>query len=136
VPVFLRRAHRPFLLSVAQYGITALMGLSGGALFEHVTWQGVAQAMPAILYAGLLSGGVGFTLQIIAQKHTPPAEAALIMSLESVFAALAGALLLGERLTPLALTGCILILLGVVFSETGAPLIRMIKTGREKLSRF
>jgi drug/metabolite transporter (DMT)-like permease len=60
----------------------------------------------------------------VAQKHTPPAEAALIMSLESVFAALAGAVMLHERLTLLAATGCGLILLGVVIVETGPALMR------------
>ncbi len=74
-------------------------------------------ALPSIAYAGLLSGGVGYTLQIVAQRYTPATEAALIMSLESVFAALAAAFLLGERLTLLAALGCGLILMGVVMVE-------------------
>jgi len=60
---------------------------------------------------------VGFTLQAISQRHTPPAEASLIMSLESVFAALAGAVLLGERLSLVATVGCGLILLAVLIVE-------------------
>jgi drug/metabolite transporter (DMT)-like permease len=64
---------------------------------ESVSLRGFAAAAPSILFAGLVSGAIGYTLQIIAQRHTPPAEAALILSLESVFAALAGALLLGDR---------------------------------------
>ena len=63
----------------------------------------------------------------MAQKHTPPAEAALIMSLESVFAALAGAVMLGDRLTLPAALGCALILLGVVLVETGPGLLRGLK---------
>ncbi|HEX7964829.1 MAG TPA: DMT family transporter [Gammaproteobacteria bacterium] len=121
---FLERTHRPFFLSFAQYAITAVLGLGAGLLFEPVSLPGIAAATPAILYAGLLSGGVAYTLQIVAQKHTPPAEAALIMSLESVFAALAGAVMLHERLTPLAAAGCGLILLGVVLVETGPALVR------------
>jgi drug/metabolite transporter (DMT)-like permease len=111
---FLRRANRPYLLSFLQYAVTALIGLALAALFEPVSLDGIRQAGPAILYAGLLSGGVAFTLQIVAQRHAPAAEAAIIMSLESVFAALAGALLLGDRLGPGAYAGCALILLGVI----------------------
>ncbi|HEX2666765.1 MAG TPA: DMT family transporter [Gammaproteobacteria bacterium] len=121
---FLERTHRPFFLSFAQYAITAVLGLGAGLLFEPVSLPGIAAATPAILYAGLLSGGVAYTLQIVAQKHTPPAEAALIMSLESVFAALAGAVMLHERLTLPAMLGCGLILLGVVLVETGPALMR------------
>lgn len=121
---FLERTHRPLFLSFAQYSITAVLGLAAGLMFEPVSLPGIGAAMPAILYAGLLSGGVAYTLQIVAQKHTPPAEAALIMSLESVFAALAGAVMLNERLTLLATIGCGLILLGVVLVEAGPALMR------------
>jgi drug/metabolite transporter (DMT)-like permease len=121
---FLERTHRPLFLSFAQYSITAVLGLAAGLTFEPFSLPGIGAATPAILYAGLLSGGVAYTLQIVAQKHTPPAEAALIMSLESVFAALAGAVMLDERLTLLATIGCGLILLGVVLVEAGPALLR------------
>lgn len=121
---FLERTPRPLFLSFAQYSLTAVLGLAVGLVFEPFSLPGVGAATPAILYAGLLSGGVAYTLQIVAQKHTPPAEAALIMSLESVFAALAGAVMLNERLTLLAATGCGLILLGVVLVEAGPALMR------------
>ena len=130
ISIFLQRSHRPFFLSFAQYGVTAILGLATGLSFEPISVPGIGSAMPAILYAGLLSGGVAYTLQIVAQKHTPPAEAALIMSLESVFAALAGAVLLRERLTPLATLGCVLILLGVVVVEVGPALLRSMKPSR------
>jgi drug/metabolite transporter (DMT)-like permease len=70
-----------------------------------------------LLYTGIVSGGLGFTLQIMAQRHTPPAEASLIMSLESVFAFVGGALVLGERLDRAAMIGCGLILLAVLIVE-------------------
>jgi drug/metabolite transporter (DMT)-like permease len=127
IGVFLQRTHRPFFLSFMQYAITAVLGLAAGMLFEPVSVPGIHSALPAILYAGLLSGGVAYTLQIVAQKHTPPAEAALIMSLESVFAALAGAVMLGDRLTLPAALGCALILFGVVLVETGPGLLRGLK---------
>jgi len=124
IAVFLQRTDRPFFLSFAQYAVTAVLALVCGFIFEPLGMPGITSALPAILYAGLLSGGVAYTLQIVAQKHTPAAEAALIMSLESVFAALAGALLLRERLTPLATVGCGLILLGVLVVEIGPALLR------------
>jgi len=121
---FMQRTHRPFFLSFAQYCITAVLGLGLGLIFEPVSLPGIGLAMPAILYAGLLSGGVAYTLGIVAQKYTPPSEAALIMCLESVFAALAGAVMLHERLTLTAGVGCALILLGVVMVEMGPALLR------------
>jgi drug/metabolite transporter (DMT)-like permease len=80
------------------------------------------------LYTGIVSGGLGFTLQVIAQRHTPPAEAALIMSLESVFAFVGGALLLGERLHRPAMVGCGMILLAVLIVEL-VPVLRRQRTG-------
>ncbi|QGM96170.1 DMT family transporter [Methylocystis parvus] len=117
VPIFLARCDRPYFLAFAQYGVVAFLGLVGGLGLESFSGEGLAAALPAILYAGLFSGGIAYTLQIVAQKYTPAAEAALIMSLESVFAALSGALLLSERLTPLALLGCGLILAGAILVE-------------------
>ena len=121
---FLQRSHRPFFLSCAQYSITAVLGLIAGLIFEPFSAAGVGTAMPAILYAGLLSGGVAYTMQIVAQRYTPPAEASLIMCLESVFAALAGAVMLHERLTATAAVGCGLILLGVLMVEAGPVVLR------------
>lgn len=126
VPVFLARADRPFFLAFAQYGLAAVCGVVAGLSFEPLSQEGLAMAFPAILYAGVCSGGIAFTLQIFAQKYTPPAEAALIMSLESVFAALSGAALLAERLTGPAILGCVLILLGVVLVEAG-PAMRKVQ---------
>jgi drug/metabolite transporter (DMT)-like permease len=119
VPIFHSRAHRPFFLAFTQYGVAAVFGLIGGLGFEAVSKEGLALALPSILYAGFCSGGIAYTLQIFCQQYTPAAEAALIMSLESVFAALSGALLLSEHLTSLAALGCALILLGVIFVEAG-----------------
>ncbi|WP_457797572.1 DMT family transporter [Methylocystis sp. S23] len=126
VPIFLSRADRPFFLAFAQYGVAAVLGVAGGLSFEPLSKEGLALAAPSVLYAGLCSGGIAYTLQILAQKYTPAAEAALIMSLESVFAAFSGAILLSERLTGLAALGCALILLGVILVEAG-PAMRNIR---------
>jgi drug/metabolite transporter (DMT)-like permease len=117
VSIFQKAAHRPFFLSFTQYAVVALIAGAVGSAVEPIDWQMVRAALPSVAYAGLLSGGVGYTLQIVAQRYTPATEAALIMSLESVFAAVAAAVLLGERLTLLATLGCGLILLGVVMVE-------------------
>ena len=122
-PIFLKRARRPFFLAFVQYGVTGALGLFAGLAFEP-TPADLHPAIPAILYAGLMSGGVAFTFQILAQQFTPAPEAALIMSLEAVFAALAGAILLSEPFTPPAVLGCVLILLGVALVEVG-PLMKI-----------
>lgn len=119
VPIFMRRADRPFFLAFMQFGVAAFLGLVAGLALEPFSLEAMTPAFPFILFTGVLSGGVAYTLQIFAQKYTPPAEAALIMSLESVFAAIAGALLLSERLTAPAVLGCALILFGVALVEIG-----------------
>jgi len=127
IGVFLQRTHRPYFLSFMQYAVTAVLAVPAGLLFESPSVAGTVTAMLPLLYAGLLSGGVAYTFGVLAQKHTPPAEAALIMCLESVFAALAGAVMLHERLTLPATVGCGLILLGVVLVEAGPVLLRNLK---------
>ncbi len=74
----------------------------------------------SIVYTAVVSLGLGYTLQIWGQKHTPPTDAALILSLESVFAAVAGYLLLGERLAPVQVLGCAAIVAAAVISQLGA----------------
>jgi drug/metabolite transporter (DMT)-like permease len=117
IGIFQAKNHRPYFLSLVQFGIVAVAAGALGLAFEPLTWSAIAAAMPAIVYAGALSGGIGYTLQIVAQRYTPPSEAALIMSLESVFAALSAAILLDERLTVPALIGCGMILTGVIMVE-------------------
>jgi drug/metabolite transporter (DMT)-like permease len=72
-----------------------------------------------ILYGGIFSVGLGYTLQVAGQRKAPPAHAAILLSLEAVFAAIGGFLLLGERLGGRALVGCALMLVGMIASETG-----------------
>ena len=75
---------------------------------------GLGAAAPAILYVGLLSSALTFTLLTMAMRHTPAAEASIIVSTESLFGAVAGALLLGERLPPIAWAGAALIVLATL----------------------
>jgi drug/metabolite transporter (DMT)-like permease len=119
---------RPFLLCVAIDAIIVLPTLATGLLWEPFTLPDLTAALPSTLYAGAAAGIAG-GLQVVAQKHTPPAEAGLIMALQCVFAALAGAAFLGDVLTPAATLGCMLILLAVVMVESGPIILR--KLGAE-----
>ena len=123
-PLFLVRAERPLALALSQYAVCAALAGVSSAAFENAQASAFLSAAPAILFAGLVSGGLGYTLAIVGQRRTPPAEAALILSLESVFAAVAGAVFLGERLTATAAAGCALILMGAVAAETAPALAR------------
>jgi len=123
IDLFLERSARPFLLCVAIDALIVLPTLAAGLVWEPVTLLGVVSAVPSTLYAGVAAGIAG-GLQVIAQKHTPPAEAGLIMALQCVFAALAGTLFLGDMLTLAAAVGCALILLSVVMVEMGPLLMR------------
>ncbi|MDE2029596.1 MAG: DMT family transporter [Alphaproteobacteria bacterium] len=124
VSVFFSRAQRPFFLAFMQYAVTGILGCAFGAGFEPLDWHGMMQAAPDILYAGIFSGGIAYTLQIVAQRYTPAAEASIIMSLESLFAAVSGAFFLGERLSYPAMAGCALILVSVVAVETGPAMMK------------
>lgn len=109
--------HDASHLAFLQFIICALLSLLIAGIFETVTWQGLKGAAWTILYGGLLSVGVGYSLQVVAQKNAHPAHAAIIMSLEAVFAALGGWMILDEQFTPRGLLGCALMLLGIVFSQ-------------------
>jgi drug/metabolite transporter (DMT)-like permease len=114
---FMGSMHRPFFLCFLQCAIVA--AISGIVTVSMTVPPGdsLSAVIIPLLYTGIVSGGLGFTLQVIAQRHTPPAEASLIMSLESVFAFVGGALFLGERLHRAAIVGCALILLAVLIVE-------------------
>jgi drug/metabolite transporter (DMT)-like permease len=84
---------------------------------EEITWAGLEAAMLPILYGGLFSVGVAYTLQVVAQRKAKPAHAAILLSMESVFAALGGYLMLGEVMDARALIGCGLMLAGMLASQ-------------------
>jgi drug/metabolite transporter (DMT)-like permease len=118
-PIFLARSGRPLLLAFVQYAVCAGLAALCSALLESIPPGALVATAPTILFAGVISGAIAYTIQIFAQAHTPPAEAALILALEGVFAALAGALLLDERLTAIGAFGCVLILAGALVAEVG-----------------
>lgn len=99
------RRGAPIMVAVTQFVVCGVLSMLLAIATENVTLSGLVAATPAILYGGLLSVGVAFTLQVVAQRHTQATDAAILLSSEILFAALAGALYLNERLTPLQLAG-------------------------------
>jgi drug/metabolite transporter (DMT)-like permease len=107
----------PIQIAFIQFALCAILSALSGLLFEHCSFSQIKDASGAIAYAGVMSVGVAFTLQVVCQKRCPPAPAAIIMSLESIFAALAGYLVLNQVLTGRAIIGCCLIFAGVLVAQ-------------------
>ena len=97
--------------------VTAVLSAIAMVLVETPIWQNILDCWLPLCYAGILSMGVAFSLQIIGQKHLEPTPASLIMSLESAFALLFGWLLLNERLSAPELWGCVLVFIAVILSQ-------------------
>jgi len=112
---------RPVHLACYQFGICSALALAVAFCFEPVRWSTIRAAALPILYGGVLSVGIAYTLQVVAQREAHPAHASILMSLESVFAALGGWLVLGERLSPRALIGCALMLAGMLAAQSRRP---------------
>ena len=108
-------------LSCVQFLTCGVLCTVAAFIMEQPNWNDILLSLGPILYTGLMSSGVGYTLQIIGQKDTPPAVASLIMSLESVFAALSGWLILGESMSPKEAFGCVLVFAAVILAQWVRP---------------
>jgi drug/metabolite transporter (DMT)-like permease len=97
--------------------VAGLLNFGMGLVFEKLGMLLIPAVIGAILYRATLSIGVGYTLQVWGQKHTPPTDAALILGLEAVFAVIAGWLVLGQSLLTIQLVGCAIILVAVLLSQ-------------------
>ena len=104
-------------LASVQCAVCSLFSLATAFAIETVTLQGIVAAALPILYGGLFSVGIAYTLQIVAQRHAHPAHTAILLSLEGTFAALGGWMLIGEELSPRALLGAGLMLAGMLCSQ-------------------
>tara|TARA_B100001063_G_C16424272_1_gene385687 strand:- start:77 stop:610 length:534 start_codon:yes stop_codon:yes gene_type:complete len=107
----------PLTIGAIQTLIVAFLSLIVGLCFEEFIWSNILKEKFQILYAGVLSGGFAFVLQIYAQKNISPAPSAIIFSLEGVFATIAAWILLNQILNINNLFGCLFILFGVLFSQ-------------------
>jgi len=104
-------------LAFFQYAACSFLSLMTAVLWEVVSLSGILQATVPILYGGVCSVGIAYTLQVVAQRHAHPAHAAILLSLEAVFAALGGWLILDETMTARGLLGCTLMLSGMLLSQ-------------------
>jgi drug/metabolite transporter (DMT)-like permease len=112
-----KRNLNPIKLALVQYLVCAALNLLLSLVFETFHLDQVILASGAILYAGIVSVGIAFTLQVIAQKKVEPSRAAIILNLEAVFAVLAGWLFFTELLTMKEWLGCGLMFLGMILSQ-------------------
>jgi drug/metabolite transporter (DMT)-like permease len=110
----------PLELSAVQFFLCSLLSLAVAAVAEPFVLSATLKAASPILYGGVGSVGVAYTLQVVAQKNAHPAHAAILLSLESVFAVLGGWVLLGERLGARGLLGCGLMLAGMLISQASS----------------
>lgn len=112
VGVVVHRCKEPIAAAFIRSLSVFLLSLPLAFFLETISYEALISVLPEILYAGFISGGVAYSLQFIAQQHTPAADAAIILSGESLFAALAGVLLMNDQLSALSWLGC-----GVIFTS-------------------
>ncbi|MBO5993642.1 MAG: DMT family transporter [Acidaminococcaceae bacterium] len=117
---FVRQAS-PIELAAIQFATAAVVSAGIASLTENPNWAGIMSAAVPILYCGVVSGGIGYTLQIVAQKFTDPTIASLLMSLESVFAVIAGAMLLGEQMSSREMLGCVVMFAAIILVQIPLP---------------
>ena len=128
----------PILLSFGQITTTAIISWIGSIIEGSIDWAGAAQSfllqkltiLADGLDAGVCSAGVAYTLQVIGQQLVPPTRASVIMSLESFFSAVGGALLLGEIMTTRAYLGCALIFAGTILAQL--PIDQLLHAAKRK----
>lgn len=111
------RKTSPLILALTQFCMCSLFSLITAAFTETITMSGLKGAALPLAYGGFLSVGIAYTLQVVAQRNAHPAHAAILLSLEAVFAAIGGGILLDERMTARGLVGCALMLAGMLLSQ-------------------
>ncbi len=116
-------------LSLVQFFVVGVLSLVSALIFETIDFVLIKNAIVSILYAGVLSSGVAYTLQIVSQKNLNPTVASLLMSLEAVFAALSGAVF-GERLTSNEIFGCVLVFIAIILAQLPIENIKIKKPSK------
>ena len=113
---FVQKAE-PISMSAIQFITASVISLILAFIFEEPSVSQIMTAILPILYCGFVSGGMGYTLQIVGQKFADPAPASLIMSLEAVFAVLGGVLMLGERMSVREGAGCMIMFVAIILVQ-------------------
>ena len=121
IDYFMEKGANPIKTSCIQFLVVGVISLILAFIFEKPDLSIIWNAKFEIMYAGFLSSGIAYTLQIIAQKDADPTSATLIMSLESVFAVLSGWLVLGESLSSKELIGCLFVFIAVILAQIQLP---------------
>ncbi|MFM1606708.1 MAG: DMT family transporter [Candidatus Pseudothioglobus sp.] len=114
---YLAKRMDPLKLSLVQYCVSGVLSLFIAIAIEVITWDMIVDTAIPLLYAGVMSIGVGYTLQVVAQQHAKSSHAAIILGLEGAFAVLGGWLILDEYLSTRGLIGCGLMLTGMFLSQ-------------------
>ena len=122
IDYFMEKGADPIKTSCIQFLVVGILSLILAFTFETPNLSTIWNAKFEIMYAGFLSSGIAYTLQIMAQKDADPTSATLIMSLESVFAVLSGWLVLGESLSGRELIGCLFVFIAVILAQIQFPL--------------
>ena len=107
----------PLRFAAFQFAVCAALNLIFALFFDTFDGAAIKTALVPLLYGGLASVGIAYTLQIFGQKYSDPSAAAIIFSLESVFSAIGGAMILGEKMLPRGYVGCTLIFCGIILSQ-------------------
>ncbi len=105
------------VISCAQFFTAGILSVMAAMVFETPKMSSILAAWAPVVYAGVMSCGVGYTLQVVAQKNTDPVLASLILSLESAFSLLAGWVILGQKLSPKELSGCVLVFAAIILAQ-------------------
>ena len=109
-------------LSFMQFFVAAIISIVAMFIFEQPNLADIKTAAPSLLYSGIMSCGIAYTLQIVGQKHASPVVASLLMCLESVFAVITAALILKENMLPRELAGCLVMFGAIILSQVSESL--------------
>jgi drug/metabolite transporter (DMT)-like permease len=125
-----QRTQSPVLVAFAQFVVCGALSWIPAVATETIRLDGLLSASPTILYGGLLSVGIAYTLQVVAQRYTSPTDAAILLSSELLFAAIAGAIVLGDRLSVLQLAGGALIFVSILAVQLLPMLLAPARSGQ------
>ncbi len=120
-------------LSCIQFFVCGILSLIPASVFEEFNWGQILSCWVPILYSGVLSCGVAYTLQIVAQKNTEPAVASLLLSLESVFAVISGVLILHESITLKEFCGCAIMFIAIIVAQLPSKEERLAASSYEEV---